>query len=447
MERGREPVRLKRNPAFILAVAAVMSAALWFYVQRVLIPYQVADAAVHGRPRGVLSDLYPRWLGARELLLHGRDPYSTEVTQEIQAGYYGRPLDPNRPEDPKDEQRFAYPVYVAFLLAPLVKLPFPDVRWISIAVLSILSALSVLLWMDALRWRLRPWATLVCLLLVMDSLALVQGIKLQQLTLLVGALLAASIALIPRGKLFLAGALLAVATIKPQLLWLLGFWLFVWTVARWRERQNLLWGFASMMAVLLIGAEFILPGWIGRFANAVIAYQRYTGGAAISDQLETHIGRELLILIGILGIAWQSWRARESPANSQEFQATCALALALTVVLVSITAPYNQVLLLPAVFLIAKHWRELWERSLLGRVFASLTALFIAWPWISSLGLGLASIMVPAASLQRAWAVPLWTSIGVPLAILPLLYALLPEDSRGPRFHYSGNPQVIRKAP
>ena len=40
---------------------------MWFYVSRILVPYQRADAAAHERPRGNLSDLYPRWLGAREL--------------------------------------------------------------------------------------------------------------------------------------------------------------------------------------------------------------------------------------------------------------------------------------------------------------------------------------------------------------------------------------------
>ena len=77
-----------------LLLALLFAGSMWFYVQRVLVPYQKADAAAHGRPRGNLSDLYPRWLGARELLLHHRDPYSPEVTREIQIGYYGRPLDP-----------------------------------------------------------------------------------------------------------------------------------------------------------------------------------------------------------------------------------------------------------------------------------------------------------------------------------------------------------------
>src|SRR5205807_3730301 len=119
----------------------------------------VADAAAHGKPRGNLSDLYPRWLGSRELLLHHSDPYSLELTQEIQTGYYGRPLDPARPNDPKDEQRFAYPVYVTFLLAPTIYMPFQTVqegfRWL----LVILTAATVPLWLRALTWRPSGWIT------------------------------------------------------------------------------------------------------------------------------------------------------------------------------------------------------------------------------------------------------------------------------------------------
>ena len=113
---------------YALAVAALFAGSMWFYVQHVLIPHQQAEAALHGSPRGNLSDLYPRWLGARELLLHRRDPYSPEVTREIQIGYYGAAAGPHPPADPKDQQGFAYPVYVVFLLAPTITLPFPVVQ-------------------------------------------------------------------------------------------------------------------------------------------------------------------------------------------------------------------------------------------------------------------------------------------------------------------------------
>src|SRR5258708_29099263 len=93
---------------FVVAVLA--AASMWFYFDQILVAYQVADAAQQERPRGNLSDLYPRWLGARELLLHHRNPYGDDITMEIERGYYGRVLDPNRPNDPKDRQGFAYPL-------------------------------------------------------------------------------------------------------------------------------------------------------------------------------------------------------------------------------------------------------------------------------------------------------------------------------------------------
>ena len=86
MERFLFPPRdCSKTPDSGLLLALLFAGSMWFYVQQVLVPYQKADAAVHGRPRGNLSDLYPRWLGARELLLHHRDPYSPEVTREIQS--------------------------------------------------------------------------------------------------------------------------------------------------------------------------------------------------------------------------------------------------------------------------------------------------------------------------------------------------------------------------
>ncbi|MGC2184185.1 MAG: hypothetical protein WA637_12965, partial [Terriglobales bacterium] len=136
-----------------MLLALGLTASMWFYTDQVLVPRQVEDAAAEGTPRGNLSDLYPRWLGARELLLHGRDPYSPEVTREIQIGYYGRVLDPSRPDDPKDQQGFAYPVYVAFLLAPTVRLPFAVVQRGFNYLLWLLTAASVPLWLRALHWR------------------------------------------------------------------------------------------------------------------------------------------------------------------------------------------------------------------------------------------------------------------------------------------------------
>src|SRR5262249_52249143 len=202
----------------------------------------------------------------------------SEVTKEIQRGYYGRELDPTRPNDPKDQQGFAYPVYVAFLLAPTVTMPFEFVRVAFRWLLIFLTAATVPLWLRTIGWRASWITTLIWVIATLGSFAAVQGIKLQQLTLLVCALIAAAMAALAAGHLVLAGALLAVATIKPQLLGILSVWLLFWTLSDWRARKRFAVGFLATLLILTLGGEWILPGWISKFRAAAKAYIQYTGG-------------------------------------------------------------------------------------------------------------------------------------------------------------------------
>jgi len=399
---------------------------MWWYVQNVLIPYQRADAAAHGRPRGNLSDLYPRWLGARELLLNHRNPYSPEVTHEIEAGYYGRPLDPGRAEDPHDQQGFAYPVYVVFLLAPTGHFPFPVVhegfRWL----LVVLTIASVPLWLAALRWRTSPIITTALVVLTMGSFPAVQGIKLQQLSLLVAALVAACMASIATGHLVAAGVLLALATIKPQLAAPLAGWLVLWGLGDWQQRKGLIWGFALTLMTLIGAAQFVLPGWISDFYKAVVAYRKYTAGAgSLLDTLITPGWGKVLSLMIVVALACICWRLRREEANSFAFRLISSLVLAATVVIVPMVAPYNQALLLPGIFLLVREGARIWSKNRLARFSCLAAALLVLWQWVATVSLALASIGLSATSLERAWAVPLYTSLGIPLGILGLLCFLV----------------------
>lgn len=410
-----------------LFLALLFAGSMWFYVQQVLVPYQKADAAARGRPRGNLSDLYPRWLGTRELVLHHRDPYSPEVTREIQTGYYGRPLDPSRAGDPrfdepKDQQGFAYPLHVVFLLAPTIDLPFPEVqsgfRWL----LVILTLASVLLWLQVLRWR--PSATVAAILIVLTfgSYAVVQGIKLQQLTLVVSALLAGCAAALVAGYFSLAGFLLALATIKPQLALPVVGWLALWAFSDWRRRQIFVWSFGLTTAIFLAAAEYVLPGWLGRFREAVAAYQQYTGGAgSLLDVLATPALGKVIAGAAVIAVASTGWRVRRVSHDSAAFGTMLALVLAVTLVIVPTFAPYNQVLLLPAGFLIAASWTKLWNRNRLARAACGVALLVVFWPWLASCGLMVGSLFLTPSSVQRAWAAPLYTSLGIPLVVLGLL--------------------------
>ncbi len=391
---------------------------MWFYVDRILVGYQIADAAVHQRPRGNLSDLYPRWLGARELLLHHRNPYGDDIALEIQKGYYGRVLDPARPDDPKDQQGFAYPVYVVFLLAPLIGLPFHDVQiffhWLLIA----LTAASVWLWLRALRWRLPSLAIAICVVLTLGCFPTVQGIKLQQLSLLVAASLAGSAACVASDSLFCGGVLLALATIKPQLAWPPVAWMLLWSMSDWSRRRRFVFGFGLVMALLLGFGEIMLPGWLWTFAHAIEQYHRYTQNQSVL--LLPWVVSGIFVATVALASAWLLWNLRRVPADAEAFGLAISLVLALTVLVVPMFAPYNQVLLLPAILVLVRDRKVLRSRSR-GVRFGYIAAAFaLGWQWIASMGLSVAYMFGSRAWAFNAWKWPFFATFTLPVLVFAL---------------------------
>jgi hypothetical protein len=412
----------REKPQLLLFLALLAAACAWFYTDFVLIPYQIRDAAATSRPRGNLSDLYPRWLGARELLLNGRNPYSSEITREIQAGYYGRPLDPTLPNDPKDQQAFAYPLYVVFLLFPTIRLPFHDVqigfRWL----LIFLTIVSVPLWFRALRWKPSALVLLTWIVITLGCFPTIQGLKLQQLSLVVCALLAACAACVANGALITAGILAALATIKPQLTGIFSAWLLLWSLGDWRARRRLAISFAATMAALLIGSETLVPGWIAQFRGAATDYWQYTGGgkSILDVGLGTLLGKFVALLL-LAGLFVYGWRVRREPAHSQTFSWALALVLCVTIAVIPTFALYNQLLLLPAFILVVRSFPELWEKGRLPRFFLGITGLAVVWSWLAAAVADVAWFLLPAALVEKMWAVPLYPSLAVPVAVLGLL--------------------------
>jgi Glycosyltransferase family 87 len=416
---------LFRFRSWLLPLLAILCAGgMWTYVNRVMIPHQISDAAAHGRPRGNLSDLYPHWIGARELLLHGRDPYSPEVTREIQQGYYGRPLDPARPGDPKDQQGFAYPVYVAFYLAPTIHLSFGLVRKGFFWVLLGLTLATIPVWLRVLRWSVPVWAQVSLMVFTVGSLTVAQGLKLQQMTLLVVALLAVAMALLASDRPIAAGMVLALTTIKPQLVWLLLLSLMIWTLADWRRRYRWAASFLLTMAILCVASEWYLPHWISRFVEAMGRYLKYTDAVSILDLTVPApwgwISR-VFFVAATVHIAWKNRRlAEDTPA----FAATVSLALAVTVIVIPSHALYNQVMLLPAVLMLLRERQAIWNRNRMSRVLLSLAAFLLSWHWLASIVLACLSFVLPLELVERAWTIPGWTvpQISVGVAALMLIH-------------------------
>ena len=98
-----------------------------------------------------------------------------------------------------------------------------------------------------------------------------------------------------------------------------------------------------------------------------------------------------------------------------------SLALATTILLVPTYAAYNQVLLLPALMVLVKEGRTIWERSVANRVLFTITAGLIFWPWISSTALAGLSFILPRETVEQAWALPFWTVFQIPMGVAALM--------------------------
>ncbi len=421
---------ISQKPFWLLLAAVLCAAGVWLYADRVLIPHQISDAVVHNRPTGNRSDLYPQWLGARELLLYGHDPYSAETTREIQQGYYGRPLDPSRPGEPKDQQAFAYPVYVAFYLAPTMHLPFEAVRKGFFWVLFILTVVSIPLWLRVLRWSAPLWAQGSMIIFTIGSLTVMQGLKLPQMTLLVAALLAIGLALLASDRPIAAGVALALATIKPQLVWLLLFWLTIWTLADWRRRYRWAASFLCAMAILCAASEWYLPNWIFRFVQAVHRYQNYNDAVSILDKLLPAGWGLIPSAFAVAATAYIGWKNRRVAVDTPSFAAMTSLTLAVTVIVTPSYALYNEVILLSALLMMVRDRQLLWNQNLSSRVLLSLAAVLLLWQWLASIVLAGLSFVLPLRTFEAAWPVPLWTVHFLAVAVAGLVLMVMMSHQR-----------------
>ena len=373
------------------------------------------------------SDLYPRWLGAREMLLHGRDPYGAGVTREIQTGFYGRPLDPQNPSDPTARESFVYPLYVVFLLAPTVTWSFHTVaevvRWLLLASI----ACSVPLWMVALKIRPRWPLMIAATLLALGSYPAVEEYFQQNLTALVIFFLAAAAAAASRNWLTLSGFLLALATVKPDTTGLVILWFLLWVTGNWKQRNRLFWSFTVTMAALLISTEAMSPGWISRFAAAVREYPAYGTDPNILQvllrtQLAEFLGLVLIILL--IGICW---RWRKAAPDSKQFGWALAWVAAVTLVVLPKLAAYNQLLLIPALLVLARGYSRFPSTGFLRRTMTKGAFACQIWQWLAATALSVCSLLFSAARLRAVAEAPMYTLLALPpLTLLAVFSCSLP---------------------
>ena len=365
----------------LLSLCAAASTSI--YMHRVLGPWEYYKNVSHGTMKAALGDLYSPWMGTRAVLLEHRNPYGPEVTREIQMAFYGHPIVQNYDDPAKvvDEQRFVYPVYVVLLLAPIAHVEFATLHAWAPLVLGIFIVANVLLYRAIVRWPSSRMATTALIVFILASPQIVQGLRLRQLGLLAACLLAAGVWCIFRGHWISAGVVLAVSTIKPQMVVLPLVWVLFWVLADWRRRWRLAAGFVVTLLALIAAGEWILPGWLGYFVRGLAAYRHYGPSTSILEIGFGHgIGRTLCVVLVSWLLIW-AWSKRKVDAGAQEFAVPLGALLVGTSIGFPLLPIFNQVLLILPVLIVLREW------SGLSQFFRGALVICVSWPWIAAAGL------------------------------------------------------------
>jgi hypothetical protein len=423
-----------RSGAAALCLALLGAGSMLYYHLGLFMPRVLAARATQGLGGGYAfgDDFYPIWLTTRQWQTHRLDLYSAEMTREIQIGLFGRPLDPNNPSDPPADYRtFAYPAFTDLVLWPAADLDFPYLRFVLAALLPLLTAASVWLWMlaldwRALGWRARPLWFAILLLILLCSYPLLEGFFAEQPGLIVGFLLASSALAMRKDWLLLAGSLIALTLMKPQMTLLVIFYLLIWSLAE-RRRARFWIGFLATIVPLVGASLWIWPHWIERWLKVIFEYPRYATPALVSLLPGSVLGRYVgpTALAGLVGVGgWLAWRNRHAKSDSEIFWWTVSLLLAITsVTLLPGQAIYDQVILYSGILLVIKNMQKLRDSGFAPRTLLAAGAIVLFWPWMTALGLIVTRGWIAPAHFESTavFALPIRTAASLPFAALALL--------------------------
>jgi hypothetical protein len=362
------------------------------------------------------------------------------MTRDIQIGLYGRPLNPASLSDFVDRRVFPYPAFTLLLFWPAAQIPFQIVRIIVLFVLAALTIAMVLLWIRALGLPLAWPARGAIILLTMCSYPALEGLYAGQIGLLVAFLLALAIVCLQRGHMLLAGILMALATMKPQMSVLVIVYLLIWSSAEWRTRRRFVIGLASTLALLVAASWIVMPVWIPSWIHTVLAYHGYTRPPLITEVLTSHLGRAsglvslMLTMASLVFALLLAWRNRRTAADSDDFRFALAFLLAITsVVLLPGQAVYDHVILLPGLFLLLKLRHRLLSAAPAFRLLAGLGIVMLFWPWAAAFALVVTRMFTSSIS-DGALTLPIRTAASLPFAVLALVawaWRIISSNNRG----------------
>lgn len=322
------------------------------------------------------------------------------------------------------------------LFWPAALVSFPVVRDGLVVILSAATALSVVLWLRCFRLWVSPAVLASIVLLTLSSYVVLEGLFAEQMGLLVGFLLAASLATLVEGRLFLSGSLLALTLIKPQMTALVVVYFLLWSFAEWRIRRRFMGGFLTMSGLLGVSTLLLWPRWIPEWLHVVFGYRQYSTPPLVcyllGDKMGSLLGPFVIAALLVTAIAL-AWRMRHASVASTEFALSVSLTLAVTAItLLPGHAVYDHILLLPGVILIGLSCRGFASSSRAFRVVLGVTAFALFWQWmVAPLVIAMRPIFSHQLFVSAMLTLPIRTAGSIPFGVLALLGLMMRQVMRG----------------
>lgn len=318
---------------------------MWIALAGLLITTPFELHAILRRIPSHFSDLYSPWMGMRGLI-HGVNPYSRDFTEKIFSRFYGRPMN----DQEFETQAFVYPGITAFLFGPIALMSWKVARIFTTAILPPLVALTTWIWCELcfIERRYR-W---IAIGLVTCSWPAIWAYQQTQPTVIVIAAVTASVFLLARNHDIPAAMCLVFATAKPNLSGFIIAWLLVQMAIQRRWRFVI--AFASLSGLVLGGSVVAFPGWVRQWITAAMLYdQNPFKPPELILLLGKEVGGIAILSLGLWLIFWLFDTGVAEPGTRQFTQAI-ALLLAFTTCVIPTTTwmIYNELALIPAVFLI-----------------------------------------------------------------------------------------------
>jgi len=239
------------------------------------------------------ADFFARWYGARELVLRDRNPYEREIELEAQMAMFGRHTAPE-----EDQVNFAYPLYTIYLFWPLTFMPYSwaQATWMVLLQFALMGTAFLLFTM--VRWRPPPWLFVLTLFWSIFFYPGARAIMLGQFSVIVSLCVLLSAWGLANKRDRFAGAVLSLATVKPQMVFLVIPFMLLWA---WRQRRwTFIFAFGLSMGVLLLTSVVWVPDWPLRFFNTLFAYSDYVGFGSPLENMTARFAPTTAPLLNLL---------------------------------------------------------------------------------------------------------------------------------------------------